>query len=397
MKQLMFAVILSLCGAATLSLNGSHAAAQERVALVIGNSSYKQSGWELKNPTNDAVLLADTLSLIGFDVILKTDLTEEEMENAFAEYAARLSSAGSDTVGVFYFAGHGVQSQGANYLIPIDAKPQTEQDVWRQAPRLGEAINYINSAGNSTNFIILDACRNNPLPSAARSFGKGLAEPGRARGMLIAYSTEPGFVAADGMGANSPYTKALAEYLTVEGLIAEQVFKRVAERVYYVTNQTQLPYYNSGLIGQDICFSEKNCGTSSLAKEVNATIDTPQTEAKTGIQGQHFQSVRTLAVDEQLLKQLGIEQYSIRSFRETRAEGGIDRLELLAEEVSSRSPFGIAGLTSGDVITEIDSRPLLTRDSLFEILHELIDDDRRRASVRVRSQDESRYLLLTLK
>ncbi|MEE9380089.1 MAG: caspase family protein, partial [Hyphomonadaceae bacterium] len=179
--------------------------AEKRVALVMGNSQYQATGWQLANPENDARLVADTLKDIGYDVTLVLNADEDEMEDAFAAHGARLRAAGTDAVGVFYFAGHGIQSEGYNYLIPVDANARTEQDIWRQAPRLGQALQQIRSAGNSVNFVILDACRNNPLPSASRSVGGGgLASVKRSSGLLIAYATEPGFTAADGAGTNSP-------------------------------------------------------------------------------------------------------------------------------------------------------------------------------------------------
>ncbi len=229
-----------------------------KVALVIGNSQYEMTGWNLSNPVNDARLMALTLERVGFAVTLELDLTEEEMEDVFAEHGARLTAAGPDAVGLFYYAGHGVQSQGFNYLIPVDANAVTEQDVWRQAPRLGDALQYIRSAGNSVNFIILDACRNNPLPRAGRDLSGGLAAVRRANGLLISYATEPGYTAADGNRANSPFTEALAAVLPIEGLIAEQVFKRVADRVRTSTNGAQNPFYNSGLTGDDFCFVSCN-------------------------------------------------------------------------------------------------------------------------------------------
>ncbi|MEL6828714.1 MAG: caspase family protein, partial [Pseudomonadota bacterium] len=234
---------------------GLSAAAEARVALVIGNGAYRTTGWQLANPANDARLIGQSLQTVGFDVELVVDATEDEMEDAFARYGARLRAAGPEAIGVFYFAGHGVQSQGYNYLLPVDVTAQTEQDIWAQAPRLGQALQYVRNAGNGVNFVILDACRNNPLPSANRSAGSsGLAAVARARGLLISYSTEPGFTAADGSGRNSPYTEALAQVITQDGLIAEQVFKRVADTVNQATNGAQTPFYNSGLIGEDFCF-----------------------------------------------------------------------------------------------------------------------------------------------
>ncbi len=230
---------------------------EARIALVIGNSDYEITGWELPNPANDARLMKQSLEAVGFQVSLQLNATEDEMEDAFAAHGRRLAAGGEDAVGLIYFAGHGVQSQGYNYLIPVDVQARTEQDVWAQAPRLGQALQHVRAAGNGVNFVILDACRNNPLPSANRSAGSGgLAPVARSRGLLVSYSTEPGFTASDGGGRHSPYTQALAAVILQDGLIAEQVFKRVADQVNQATNGAQTPFYNSGLIGDDFCFGD---------------------------------------------------------------------------------------------------------------------------------------------
>lgn len=190
-----------------------------RYALIIGNSGYQQTGWQLANPARDAWLMADTLGKVGFSVDLVLDGTEEKMEQAFASHGARLKAGGPASVGLIYYAGHGVQSQGLNYLVPVDANARSEQDIWRQAPRLGDALRYVEHAGNAVNFVILDACRDNPLPSATRSAAGGLAEVKPARGLLISYSTAPGFVAYDGEGGNSTFALALAETIGQQNLI----------------------------------------------------------------------------------------------------------------------------------------------------------------------------------
>ena len=237
-----------------------------RYALVIGNSSYQQTGWQLANPARDARLMAQTLGKVGFSVDLVLDGTEEEMETAFANHGARLKAGGPAAIGLIYYAGHGVQSQGLNYLVPVDANARSEQDIWRQAPRLGDALRYVEDAGNAVNFVILDACRDNPLPSATRSAGGGLAEVKPARGLLISYSTAPGYVAYDGEGGNSTFALALAETIQQQNLIAEQVFKRVADRVNRNTNGLQTPFYNSGLTGADFCFA--GCTGAAAAQPV---------------------------------------------------------------------------------------------------------------------------------
>ena len=122
--------------------------AEARIALVIGNSDYEITGWELPNPSNDARLMKQSLEAVGFQVSLLVNATEDEMEDAFAAHGQRLAAGGADAVGLIYFAGHGVQSQGYNYLIPVDVQARTEQDVWAQAPRLGQALQHVRAAGN---------------------------------------------------------------------------------------------------------------------------------------------------------------------------------------------------------------------------------------------------------
>ncbi|MEE2922806.1 MAG: SUMF1/EgtB/PvdO family nonheme iron enzyme [Pseudomonadota bacterium] len=252
-----------------------------RYALVIGNSNYQQTGWQLPNPARDAQLMADTLSTVGFTVDLVIDGTEDEMETAFAAHGARLKAAGASAVGLIYYAGHGVQSQGLNYLVPVDANARSEQDIWRQAPRLGDALRYVEHAGNAVNFVILDACRDNPLPSATRSAAGGLAEVKPARGLLISYSTAPGYVAYDGEGRHSTFAVALSDTIQQQNLIAEQVFKRVADRVNQSTNGLQTPFYNSGLTGADFCFAGCNGGAAPQPVPVTSTSRLPPHGART--------------------------------------------------------------------------------------------------------------------
>ncbi len=269
MLRLVFIALFSaFCALAAHADSGG----EPRYALVIGNSAYKQPGWALENPARDAKLVAQSLSKVGFKVDMLLNGTEAEMEEAFAAHGARLKAAGPNAVGLIYYAGHGVQSQGLNYLVPVDANAKSEQDVWRQAPRLGDALRYVEDAGNSVNFVILDACRNNPLPSTTRSAGGGgLAEVKPAKGLLISYSTAPGYVAYDGDGENSAFATALAETLRQKNLIAEQVFKRVADQVNGATSGLQTPFYNSGLTGADFCFAGCNGGPAPAPVAISAS------------------------------------------------------------------------------------------------------------------------------
>ena len=184
-------------------LLASLAWAEPRYALVIGNAEYQSTGWSLENPENDARLVAAALTGQEFDVDIVVNASQKEMGEAFARLGKKLKAGGPESTGFFYFAGHGIQSQGLNYLIPTDMKARDEADVWRQAPNLGLLLRDLDAAGNSTNFIVLDACRNNPLPSATRSVSGGLAPAGKVRGTLIAYATSPGSTAEDGAGDNS--------------------------------------------------------------------------------------------------------------------------------------------------------------------------------------------------
>ncbi|MEZ5945640.1 MAG: SUMF1/EgtB/PvdO family nonheme iron enzyme [Hyphomonas sp.] len=265
-------VLLGFVGAVCSLVALADPAPPQRFALVIGNSDYHQPAWKLSNPENDARLMADALSEVGFQVSVLLNGTEAQMEEAFAAHGARLKAAGTTSVGLIYYAGHGVQSQGLNYLVPVDANARSEQDIWRQAPRLGDALRYVEDAGNSVNFVILDACRDNPLPSATRSAGGGLAEVKPARGLLISYSTAPGYVAYDGDGSNSAFAVALSQTISQKNLIAEQVFKRVADSVNAATGGLQTPFYNSGLTGADFCFAGCSGAPVPAPAEISGSV-----------------------------------------------------------------------------------------------------------------------------
>jgi len=248
-----------------LSLCMASAASAERIATIIANSDYEHTGWDLPNPVRDGDLMKTALEAADFDVVLIKNADEDDLEEAFVRHGQRLQSAGQEAVGFFYFAGHGIQSGRYNYLVPVDMVAKTEQDVWAQAPRLGLLFDAIEYAGNDTNFIVLDACRDNPLPSATRGGPRGLQARGHSRGTLIAYSTTPGNVAADGDGEYSPFAAALARFLPEPGVTAETLFRRVASAVELQTDMAQQPWVESGLRGADFCFG--GCGDDTRASE----------------------------------------------------------------------------------------------------------------------------------
>ncbi len=231
---------------------------QARIALVIGNSGYRDI--PLANPANDARLMSATLRRLGFDVIERIDATQREMKLAIFELGDRLEAAGKDAVGLFFYAGHGVQVDGQNYLIPLNAEISKERHVAIEAVGASWVLGQMEFAGNRVNFVILDACRNNPLTRGFRSQVRGLAKMNAPTGSLVAYSTGPGDVAVDGDGANSPYTLALSRVMQVPGLPAEQVFKLVRDAVREATNDEQTPWEESSMTGADFFFNGAPAG-----------------------------------------------------------------------------------------------------------------------------------------
>lgn len=261
---------LAGCLAAAIIL-AAQALAEPRIALVIGNSDYTVERWKLDNPVRDARLMRAALKDLGFEVEVVLDADEDEMEDAFARFGARLKEAGKDATGFFFFAGHGVQSEGLNYLVPVDTVAYNEADIWANAPRLELLFRYLENAGNGANFIVLDACRDNPLPSAVRNTAGGLAAASRVRGTLIAYSTAPGAVAEDGTGKYSEFTLALSEMIGQPGISAETLFRRVATRVEQRTGYRQQPWIESGLRGtEDFCFA--GCEIDEAARDEAAAL-----------------------------------------------------------------------------------------------------------------------------
>ena len=183
-----------------LTQNGSASsvAASKRLALVIGNGAYT-SAPPLKNPPNDARDMAASLRTLGFDVTSGINVNQKDMKRLIRDFGLKLKGGGS---GLFYYAGHGVQSKGRNYLIPVDAEIQSEAEVEDSGVDASLVLNYMDDAQNGLNIVILDACRNNPVARSFRSANDGLAQVDAPTGTLIAYATAPGRVASDGAGQN---------------------------------------------------------------------------------------------------------------------------------------------------------------------------------------------------
>ncbi len=227
---------------------------QERVALVIGNSNYANS--PLANPVNDAQLIATTLRQLDFDVIEQLDADENTMERSIQDFGDRLEDIGKNAVGLFYYAGHGVQLDGVNYLIPIGAQIDRERRIKSEAVSTSVVMDAFEYARNELNFLILDSCRDNPYSSSTRSANRGLARMDAPAGTLIAYATAPGKVASDGDGENSPYSSALATAMRQKGVLVEQMLKNVSRSVVAETGNKQRPWVASSLI-VDFYFDEE--------------------------------------------------------------------------------------------------------------------------------------------
>jgi uncharacterized caspase-like protein len=224
------------------------AAAEKRVALVIGNSAY-QNVARLDNPRNDAALMSETLVGLGFTLVgdrAQVDLDKASMDLAVQTFGRQIQGA---DVALFYYAGHGVQVSGSNYLVPVSANPTREADVDFQMVDVNLVLRQMQGSGTRLNMVILDACRNNPFGSRGlRSADGGLAQMRAPEGTLISYATQPGNVAQDGSDGHSPYTRALTTTIKRAGLDIFQTFNQVGLAVKRQTSGSQQPWVSSSPI-----------------------------------------------------------------------------------------------------------------------------------------------------
>jgi len=216
---------------------------EQRLALLIGNSNYKEA--PLRNPVNDATDMGKALEALGFKVMLRLDANRRQMREAMRDFARELKGGG---VGLFYFAGHGVQSAGKNFLLPVGADVREQFDLVDEAVDANVILAGMEEAGNSVNIVILDACRNNPFARAWRSaVSEGLAQMNAPTGSFIAFATAPGSVAADGSGKNGIFTKHLLDNLNRGDSDIDRVFTRVTASVARETGNRQVPWKSSSL------------------------------------------------------------------------------------------------------------------------------------------------------
>jgi uncharacterized caspase-like protein len=223
---------------------------EKRYALVIGNASYKHVP-VLRNPTHDAEDLSSVLRQLNFDVISLKDATYMEIRSAFLNFHDKLVNGPKDqTVGLFYYSGHGLQSDGENYLVPVDANIEYHDDIPRQCfPVQKIILQNMERSNTRMNILILDACRNNTFPQITRAPSSGLVEMRKARGSFIAYSTAPGATASDGIGRNGLYTQELLKAIQKPVLSLEQVFKEVRINVLRLSGETQYTWDSSNITG----------------------------------------------------------------------------------------------------------------------------------------------------
>jgi len=270
----------AICGALLaigLFAGPGAARAENRLALVIGQSAYR-AVIALPNPVNDAKAVGQLLTDSGFEVTNVADLSQKDMNREISDFAAKIAAKGPDTVALVFYAGHGLQVDGENYLLPVDIDVQREADIPLQAVRLNDLLNTLNSVPSRMRILLLDACRNNPFPAISGTIGRGLAlvdAKTGAPGTFLSYSTSPGAGAEDGNGTNSPYTTALLAAAREPGLPIEAAFKRVRLAVNKATAGRQTPWDSSSLTEdfRFIAVSETSvAGASTTAAGTNASV-----------------------------------------------------------------------------------------------------------------------------
>lgn len=265
----------ALSALAGLLLGGIFAAdaamAETRIALVIGNSEYR-SVTAIPNPINDSDSVTELLRTANFTVIKAQNLTHVAMQRAISDFTSRVANSGPDTVALVFYAGHGVQVDGQNYLVPVDARIERQSDLPLEAVRLTDLMNALRQVPASARIVILDACRNNPFAKLEGEIGRGLAIVDAPKGSIVAYSTAPGAVAKDGGGSNSPFTAALLDAARQPGTPIEQMFKKVRLAVNKTTDGTQTPWESTSLTSNFAFFPGDGSAPATASVEEPTTV-----------------------------------------------------------------------------------------------------------------------------
>lgn len=271
----LFLLAVAVCWTASAQAEES----ERRVALVIGNTSYQHVD-RLANPGNDAKLIADTLQKSGFTLVgggAQRDLDKAAFDRAVRDFGQQIQGA---EVALFYYAGHGMQVQGSNWLLPVDANPTRAQDLDFQLVNADLVLKQMDGAGTRLNIVLLDACRNNPFANlGTRGMSAGLAQMHAPEGTLISFATQPGNVAADGAGADGPYAMALADAIRQPGLDIFRLFNQVGLKVKRDTQGSQLPWVSSSPIDGEFYFSRTEAAPDVVAAPVLETLPSVQATA----------------------------------------------------------------------------------------------------------------------
>lgn len=266
---------------------------EKRLALVIGNGNYQHTA-SLNNPVNDATDMTKTLRELGFEVISGTNQSLAQMRKLLREFGAKLKQDGG--VGLFYYAGHAVQVNGRNFLIPVDADIASEVETEDVAFDVNSVLRQMDAAGNGFNIVILDSCRNNPF---ARSWNRdagsgGLAQINAPNGTFIAYSTSPDRTASDGAGRNGLYTAELLKHLKTNDLKIEEAFKEVGKAVNRQSGGKQVPWVSSSLQGDFYFLSTGKVNTFSAPTQSN--VPPPNKTPENLDAAQYFEIARAFSI-----------------------------------------------------------------------------------------------------
>jgi hypothetical protein len=329
----MRAIVAAACALACLS-----AAAADRVALLIGNNNYGST--PLRNAVNDAKDLGEALKELGFQVIVRENASRKDMIEGIREFGQAIDGA---STALFFYAGHAMQFKDRNYLIPIDAAMGSEEDVTFFSVEIGQIFDRMDRARTRFNFIILDACRDNPFASSFKLTSAGLAQMSSPSGTLIAYATSPGSTAADGYGRNGIYTKHILQNIRVPDLPVEIMFKRVREGVERETRKLQTPWDSSSLKG-DFAFN------ASSARAATAPAAGPSADATMQMEREFWVSVRDSSRPEDIRAYL--DKYPNGNFAPL-ARNKLDALvrptRVAAAEPGPAAPPAAAADTAGSV------------------------------------------------
>lgn len=304
---------------------------EKRIALVIGNGNY--IGSVLANPENDAKAMADVLIKLGFEVYKYENLSQSQMKRAIDDFGLRLKNF---DVGLFYYAGHGIQTKGFNYLIPIDAELKAESQVEYDCVQADRILSFMEESGAKVKILILDACRDNPFErSWTRSVsGRGLASMNAPGGTLIAYATAPGRTASDGSGKNGLYTAALLENISLPDITILQMFQNVRNFVAEKSQKQQIPWESTSLTGDfyfnpDLNNPNDNYNQSLSRKEKPISLEKQSDTSRTHLSDNPSREIRLIKLEKKVVnkKKRGLQIASDQIIMVTLDKGFIQNIK----------------------------------------------------------------------